>query len=156
MFKRLPSLSITLAALGFGLVLAYGINILERFGIVNSEEFGWKVINRMGWWWWSIPIAASCIGLFYMMKLDRPRTRLGWLSRVGAMTGFVLYLGSWANTALGPVSAILIAVSFVAVIKQQASACQAAREQRPDYSEQRWLVRFFSSLTTEADEKVRG
>lgn len=156
MLNRMPSMFLTLGALALGVVIAYINHVLERYGILNSEDLGWKLINRMGWWWWGIPVVASAFGLYYMMRLDRPRSPLGWGARIGAMTGSVLYLFSWGNTSMGAFSAVITVVSFVAVIKQQAEACAAARKDRPDYAGQSWLLRFYTSLTTDMDDKVSG
>jgi hypothetical protein len=155
MLKRFPSLSITVAAFVAAFVIGYAVYLMERTGYVDSEAFGWKVINKLGWWWWSVPAITSAFGLYYMARLDRPRTPLGWTSRIGALTGFIFYIGSWGNTVLGPVSAVLIPISFVLVIKQQADVC-AAKSNRPSYSGLPWLIRFLGHLTTEEDEKVRG
>lgn len=156
MLKRMPSLFITCCAIFLGVAIAYAVHVLERYGILNSEDFGWSIINRMGWWWWGIPVVASAVGLYYMMRLDRPKTKQGWAARVISMTAFVLYLFSWGNTSMGGFSAILTVVAFVILIKQQAEACEAARVDRPDYAGQSWLFRFYTSLTTDMDDKVRG
>lgn len=147
-----PSLFLTLGALAFGVLLAYVLSFLDNR--VSFERTMWALINRMGPWWWGIPIASSMVGLWHTARLNRPRSPLGWIARVSALTGFVLFLGAWKNSALWVVSSILCVVALTILVCQLAAAC-AARRNRPSYRDEPMLVRLYASLTTDLDDLKR-
>lgn len=157
MNKLLPSLSFSIAAILLGAAGSYVMYLLEQYAIVRGyasfEDIIWHVINRLGWWYWGIPIAASVLGLYYAAKLDRPRTTWGFVSRIMMLVAFDLYIFSLGNTGLGLIASVLLIISAVMLIMQMAQVCSANRT-RPDYSKEPLLVRIYASLTTEMDDRI--
>lgn len=110
--------------------LAYLGHYSDKYNL-SAESLLWEVVNWAGWWWWGIPMITSAVGLWYMARLDAPRTRSGITIRMFLYVGFLCLFFSWANTALGPVASILLPIGTVLWVRQSALECVEKRKQRP-------------------------
>lgn len=123
-----------IASLAIGFSTSFGLSWLDAYGYASGNDATtllWKVINYCGWYWWSIPIGLSVIGLYYMSKLAAPQTWSGTASRIFLYSGFTCYVASWGNNALGPVAAIMVMVGVVLIVRQMAVICAALRKGAP-------------------------
>lgn len=148
----MPSLSMTLLAVLIGVALSYLLHLLDLYYQAYSfETVTWAFINKLGWWWFGIPVVVSAFGLYYVARLDRPQSVFGFVTRMMTLTAFIMYLGCWQNTGLGPIAAVLSVTAQVMLIRQLALGC-AARRDRPSYSDEPFMMRLYASLTTELDD----
>lgn len=148
----MPSFNLSLTMLLVGVCGAGILHMADVFGVergwLTAEQFIWGIIQKLGWWYWGIPVVLSAIGLLYAATLDRPTTGWGFFTRIAALGGFNLYLFSPGDTAFGPLGAVLVLNAFVMWLRQQSIACRAKRP-KLDLRGAPWAVRLYAGLTTD-------
>jgi len=91
-----------------------------------TEHELWAVINGLGWWFWGAIAAMAGANAVNIFRLAAPRTMLGRVIRVTALSGFFLIFFSWGNTAFGPLGLPLVLLSFFGMTYQMRLECVKA------------------------------